>query len=536
MKIGIFTEGYPPQINGVATSVENSVKGLRKRGNEVFVVAAKYPNVKDEKYVTRLSSIPVIRDMNLRMATHLPERALFRLSKIEFDIIHCHSGGPLTIMGLEFSRLKRTPAVFTYHTLFNQYTHYVFRGKLITPKMAETASRILCNRFDYIIAPTLRIRKELVSYGVKKPIAVIASGIDTKKFDVKDDGFLRSKTGIPNDQKILLYVGRLAKEKSLDFVIRSFRIVAEKDKSCVLVITGNGTKKDVAFFKNLSRSLKLEKRVYFTGAFKPSEIEKVYAGGYVFLFASASETQGMVVWEALASGLPVIAVRDKALEDAIESGKNGIFTKRDENEFAKTVLEFLKNNDLRERMSKNAKESAQKFSLEKNAEELEKVYKKVLSEQANKRIHEVVLSSEINIPVERIWELLTDLTLYTKYVKHTQKVYGPKKLTIGTGWQDWSTMLWVPIKVSHKVVVFDKNKAIGFDIPFPWPVGGEMIQRIYLERNGPKTKFNASMKFRFGNRFVNILISSILKARLRDTMLYTMEKTQKDRLKLMGKN
>lgn len=379
MKIGFFTDGYLPQLNGVATSVDNSSQALRKRGQEVYVIAAKYPNLKENnKYTIRLNSISLIKEWNLRIATHLPEKALYNISKIDFDVIHGHSGGPVTFLGFEYAKLKKVPYVFTYHTLLNKYTHYFLRGMVIKPKVAEIASKIFCNHCDYIVAPTQGIKKELISYGVTKPIVVIPSGIDVKKFDIKEKGFLRKKLGLRQNQKIVLYVGRFAKEKSIDFLINSFAIVAKKDKNCVFVFVGEGTEKEKKHLKELIKKLKLEKRIYFAGAFSQDDIAKVYNDGYVFVFASDSETQGMVILESIASGLPVVAVSDKALIGVIKSGGNGIITKRDIDDFAKQVIMILGKPGLREKLSENAKETAKKFSVEKNAAELEKLYTSLL--------------------------------------------------------------------------------------------------------------------------------------------------------------
>jgi len=535
MKIGLFTDGYFPQIHGVSVSVDNSAKGLRlNKNNEVYVVAAKYPKIKKEKYVIRLNSISLIKDMNVRVATHIPDKAFFELSKIDFDIIHGHAGGPISLLGYELAKIKRIPYIFTYHTLFNQYTHYFLKGKIITPKMAETASRILCNRFDYIVAPTQRIKDELISYGVNKPIEVVPSGIDVKKFDISQTGFLRKKIGIRDDQKIVLYVGRLAKEKSIDFLLHSFKIIADKDKSCVLVLVGHGKSNDVKYFKSLVKELDLEKNVYFTGAFGQDEIAKAYVDGYVFVFASDSETQGMVVLEALAAGVPVIAVKDKALEGTVVDGENGILTNRDYNDFANEVVAFLNNQSLRDQMSVKSKQSVQRFSIEKHAQDLEKLYEKVLASRKMNRMHEVIVDSEIDLPVSRVWQLLTDPDYYPKYVKFVKKVYGPKEFCVGTEWKDLTTILWVPGKVIHRVTVLDKNKLLGFDVPMPFPLNGTMIQRVYFEENGTKTKFNASIKFKFNNLLIDVLVTPILKRRLKEMMMYTVERAREDREKLLS--
>lgn len=183
MKIGFFTDAYFPQVNGVVTSVYETARELRRRGHEVYIVTSRYPSYEDkEKNITRLSSIMLNKKTNIRVATHLPEKALFNLYKMDFDIIHGHGGGTISLLGLEIAKIKKIPYVFTYHTLFSKYAHYILKGLIIRPKMIEALSRIFCNRCDIVIAPTHKIKEILASYGVKKPIVVIPTGLDIKKF------------------------------------------------------------------------------------------------------------------------------------------------------------------------------------------------------------------------------------------------------------------------------------------------------------------------------------------------------------------
>ncbi len=377
MTIGFFTDGYAPQVNGVATSVESTAKALRKKGHKVFIIAPKYPDFKDkDKNVIRLQSIPFYKGMNLRVATHLPEKAMLDVSKIPFDVIHGHSGGTVTIMGLEIAKIKNIPYVFTYHTLWNRYTHYVLKGKILTPKMAEIASRVFSNRCDYVIAPTERVKKELKSYGVKKPITVIPSGIDIERFEKAKKGYLRKKLGL-RKEKILLYAGRLGKEKSIDFIIKAFEKVSKKDSSTVLVIAGYGPEEEK--LKKLAKKLNLEGKVLFTGLINQKDMPKVYKDAQIFLFASKTETQGLVVIEAMASGLPVVGVNDPAIETMVVDGQNGFITKRDPGEFSRKILEMLSNEELLFKFSKESKKHAEGFSLDKVACMFESLYKELVS-------------------------------------------------------------------------------------------------------------------------------------------------------------
>ena len=183
MRIGFFTDGFLPQPNGVATSVFESAKELERRGHEVWIIAPSYPGYIDKSLnVIRLTSLKVFKEPEIRLALNLPDRAMRKVLSMDFDIIHGHSGGVVTLMGWEVARAKNVPFVVTYHTLWNRYTHYFLKGKVITPKMMERATKIFGNQIDFLIAPTRRVERVLRSYGVKKPIKVVPSGINIDKF------------------------------------------------------------------------------------------------------------------------------------------------------------------------------------------------------------------------------------------------------------------------------------------------------------------------------------------------------------------
>src|SRR3989344_5529821 len=143
MRIGFFTDGFLPQPNGVATSVFESAKELERRGHEVIIVAPRFPGFFDDNpNVIRLTSVRVVKQPETRLALHLPDKSLRRVMSMDFDIIHGHSGGPVTLIGWEIARAKKIPFVVTYHTLWNRYTHYILKGKVVTPKMVEKVTKI----------------------------------------------------------------------------------------------------------------------------------------------------------------------------------------------------------------------------------------------------------------------------------------------------------------------------------------------------------------------------------------------------------
>lgn len=372
MKIGFFTDGYFPQINGVATAVEESAQALTSIGHEVFIVAPRYPNEKSKGNVFRMRSILVHRDFNIRMALTMPGKTIFDVARTKFDIIHGHNGGPISMGALEIARAKNIPFVFTHHTLWEHYTHYLVRG-LVRPSIMKVVMRIFSNRCDVIIAPTQKVKEALLKINVKRPIFVIPSSIDTNEFRPVKKGSLRKKLGLTKEDKILLYVGRLGKEKSVDFLIRAFKFIEEENQKVHFVLVGGGPQESQ--LKRLVNSLKL-KNVHFAGVVKHDELPAVYSDGDIFAFASTTETQGMVLIEALACGLPIVAVSDPATDGLL--GKAGIITRRDESDFASKALGLLKDNEKTAELSKLAVEEASRFSSAVIAYKLEEVYKKAI--------------------------------------------------------------------------------------------------------------------------------------------------------------
>ena len=377
MKIGFFTDGYLPQINGVATSVEELKNSLEKEGNEVYIIAPDYPKYKDkDKKIFRLKSFRLFKNPELRLSYMFPDKIFQKVLKIDFDIIHGFSGGSIPALGLALAKFKKKPYVFTYNTRLNHYTHYVMGGKLIRPKAVEKVVELYCNVCNYVIAPADYVKKELIEFGVKKPIAVIPNGIDIEKFKSGERGYLRKKLGLLEKDKIVLYLGRLAREKSVDFVIKAFARLSKLSGNYYLVIVGDGPHRET--LEKLVEDLDLTGKVIFLGFVEFKNVPKVYSDSDVFAFASETETQGMVVLEAMASGLSVLVTKDKVFEQVIENGKDGIMVERNQKKFAEELRTLLTDDKLRKTIGQNARKKAQQFSLDEIAKKFDTLYKSLI--------------------------------------------------------------------------------------------------------------------------------------------------------------
>jgi len=379
MRIAFFTDTYHPQVSGVVENVETSAKALRELGHHVTIVAPRTPGFKSkEKDVIWIPSVKVIKNPEIRLILPLPDKTMRALLAKNFDIIHGHSGGPACFLGWELARRKKIPYIFTYHTLFNRYTHYLFNGKIVTPKMAEVGSRVFCNLCSHVVAPTERVKKELLSYGVSKPITVVSGGVNLKKYQKLNPSFLRQKYKVARGKKILLYVGRLGKEKNIQFLLRSFARLKRED--AVLFIVGDGPER--AKLERLVVNMTLTDKVTFTGFVSAETVPSVYASGDLFIFASKSETQGLVVVEAMAAGTPVLAVNDEAYEGVVVNKVNGVLVENNIKDFTKALEKLLENKEQREELGKAAKAFVHEtFSSGHQAEMLTGIYQQAIAEK-----------------------------------------------------------------------------------------------------------------------------------------------------------
>jgi 1,2-diacylglycerol 3-alpha-glucosyltransferase len=380
MTIGIFTDSYLPLRDGVATSVASSAASLEKKGHTVYIIApesTKYGEYEDAYNVYRLRSYLLYREPEIRIGLQLPQRSLLKISTIDFDIIHGHACGPISILGWELARLRRIPFIATYHTLWKYYRYYFPFSFMRKPHVLEKMSSIFGNQCDIVVAPTEKVKRELLSYGIHKPIRIIPNGIDIEKFSAQQQGFLHKKLSIPHKKKIILSVGRLGEEKSIDFLIHSFAAYAHSVRSdAVLVLVGEG--KDKAKLESLAAESGILDRIYFTGAIAYTDMPQVYADADLFVFASQTETQGMVLLEALASGIPVLAVEDSAFVNIVKHNVNGMLVTKDTQLFASTMGNLLADMSTLTTFHKNAKNSVLAYSVENSTMSLESLYSETL--------------------------------------------------------------------------------------------------------------------------------------------------------------
>ena len=393
MNIGIFSDTYYPQINGVVTSIRMLEEELTKRGHKVFIFTTTDPQAKQpQQRVFRLPSMPFIFLPTMRLGILYPPLLLLKIRKLKLDVIHSQTEFPIGIFGKIVSEFIRKPIVHTYHTMYEDYVHYVAKGHLISPKMAQGYSRLFCNRADIVIAPVEKTKESLKKYGVKKPIEVVPTGIDFepfRKFDAGDVSELKKELGLNETDPIVLYLGRIAKEKSVDVILKQFPLLLKKIPEAKLVIVGDGPYRSA--LNELAVKLEINESVIFTGAKPWDVIGKYYKLGDIFITASTSETQGLTYIEAMAAGTPVVAKSDRSVEGVLIDGETG-YSFTNDDEAAEVMFRALTDVEGREKITEAAFKHIEFLSSNHFAESVEKIYFKAIelpkvSKENNKKKH-----------------------------------------------------------------------------------------------------------------------------------------------------
>ena len=380
MNIGIFSDTYFPQLNGVATSIRTLATALEARGHNVYIFTPSDPRCHegyDTLNVHRLPSIPVRFVQDYRAGYVFSPFLAKKIVDLELDIIHTQTEFCLGALGRFISTTQGIPLVHTYHTMYEDYTHYI---GLISKEMVRDFSGIYCNKATAIIAPTRKTEQLLKGYGVTKPISIIPTGINTSHFhknNFKPEEILelRKSLGLEADTPVIVSIGRIAKEKSIDVVIGALPALIEKLPDLKMVIVGEGN--EIENLSQFAESLGVRDHIMFTGGKPWDEIGKYYQLGNVFCSASVSETQGLTFAEAMAAGVPVVAKKDECIENIIENGVTGmLFDSNDE--LPDLLYRILTDKTLSERLSKASVSAMEALSVDTFADSVEQLYQNIL--------------------------------------------------------------------------------------------------------------------------------------------------------------
>lgn len=384
MKILIATDWYAPTVNGVVTSVLNLERELRAQGHEVRILTLSQSlktRVRDNvTFVGAVSAGLVYPGARLRTA--LASRQVQSLIRWRPDVIHTQCEFSTFLLARKISDHTGAPIVHTYHTVYEDYTHYFSPSRTWGRRMVALFSRHVIAQTAHVIVPTEKVRAILAGYHVSRPISVVPTGIDLSRFSGLSDGAylrqMKDKLGIPADNFVLTYVGRLAKEKNVEELLACLAELKRSDVT--LLVVGDGPYRSA--LEEAVRDLGLRDRVVFTGMVKPAQVADYYRLGDLFVSASTSETQGLTYIEALASGLPALCRKDPCLAGVIEDGVNG-WQFEDGAQFTACLQAYLSDEQLRTSMRTAAVELArQSFSAESFARRVTEIYTAAIEKEA----------------------------------------------------------------------------------------------------------------------------------------------------------
>lgn len=376
MKIGFFTDSYRPYTSGVVRSIETFTDELTNQGHQVYIFAPQYKDCEKEPRIFRYTSLPSPTNQDFSLAIPISVNARPLVKKLGLDIIHVHSPFLMGRHGARIAKMERIPLIYTYHTLYDKYVHYIPFAQNLSSKLVQKFTVDFCNRCDLVVVPTKIVKTIIRQNGVTSPIVDIPTGIDLKGYEQGDKSWLRQTYNIPVKDKILLFVGRIGQEKNLDFLVKCFAQIQQKLVDTTLVLVGGGPQEEA--LKILVKSLGIEKKVIFTGTLNRTSVIDSYVGSDLFVFASITETQGLVIGEAQAAGLPVVAVDAFGVKEMVKHGDSGFLTQLDMPEFTQHIMKLLTDPYLYQQMSKLAKIQGKHISSQACATKLVETYQEVI--------------------------------------------------------------------------------------------------------------------------------------------------------------
>jgi glycosyltransferase involved in cell wall biosynthesis len=418
MKIVMFTDAYWPRINGVTVSVDSFARALTKQGHDVLILCSYYPESydaavqvahnpeqKNAPKIVRVPSMPAFITKEDRIAKFHKWFWVFR--KVELfnpDIIHINTEFIIAEFGFLYARVHNLPAIYTFHTMWEEYAPNYF--PLVPPFLIKFFSRkVLKNalrRSFRVIVPTPQIDEVVHKYRPRAKTFLLPTGIDPQLFlhDKAEGEIFREKfeTLFPRvkGKRLLLFAGRVAKEKNIGFLLEILGDIQAKQKDVVLVIAGNGP--DMDFFKNEAERLGVCELSVFTGYLERPDLALLYTISEVFVFPSLTDTQGLVTLEAMFSGVPVVAIGALGTLMVMGGDNGGFMVKNDKEEFAARVLDLLEDRELCQKKSDEARLHARSWAIDE-------ITKKLVDEY---RATAEFYREEYGDPRTPVWELLMD--------------------------------------------------------------------------------------------------------------------------------
>lgn len=384
MKIAIFTNNYLPNPFGVSSSIESFRKEFERDGHEVYIFAPKTKGYQDENpNVFRYPSIDFRYKISFPLAIPYSKKINKILEKLEIDIIHSQHPNLLGSVAKKWAEKKQVPLIFTWHTLYDKYTHFVpiFVPKKFIGRGIISNAVSYANKADVVIAPTPSVARIIKDWGVcEEKILSLATGVE-RIFENADKEKIRKKYKIKKETIVLGVVSRFTQEKNIKFLFKVMITVLKKRSAVVFLVKGSGDLLEE--MKNYVDNEKLTERVIFTD--QEDRKEDVFAAIDIFVYASKSETQGMVIAEAMYSGAAIVAVEATGISDFVINGTNGFLVQQNEEEFSVAVRKIIDNQEVRKNFSNDAKKRIRdNYTAQFCAKKLLEIYAKAIANKKGK--------------------------------------------------------------------------------------------------------------------------------------------------------
>lgn len=386
MRILMITDVYFPRVNGVSTSISTFIRELESQGHRVTLIAPMYSDEGDDLEedigfeIIRIPARKVLFDPEDRlMKRRIMNLHLKHLARRQFDILHIQTPFLAHYAGIKLAGKLDIPVVETCHTYFEEYLyHYLrFLPRSWTRWLARRYARAQSADVDSMIVPSTMMHKILTDYGVSTPMHIIPTGLDEARFIGGNGDLFRAKFGVGPDRPVLCHVGRSAHEKNIDFLLDMLVLVKKEIPDVMLILAGEGPAQE--HLKSRSISLDLTDNVEFVNYLdRDTELKDCYCAGDVFVFASRTETQGLVLLEAMALGVPVVSTAVLGTVDILQPGMGALVADENLDNFSSKVITLLRDEELRRRKSKEAIEYAHTWSAEDTTLRLVEFYEDIL--------------------------------------------------------------------------------------------------------------------------------------------------------------
>lgn len=413
MRICMFSNTYLPHVGGVAKSIAAFTEDLRSMGHRVLVIAPTFDD-EDKEINHDVLRIPAVQNFNgsdFSVPLPLPFLIDYRLTEFNPHIIHSHHPFLLGDSAFRAARKRSLPLIFTHHTRYEEYTHYVSLGSPTMRQFVINLSTGYANLCSRVIAPSESIAEILAERGLTVPVEVLPTGVDLAFFEQGNGLEFRKRRGLGPEVRIIGHVGRLAPEKNLTFLTLAASSVLKNLKNVYFLVVGDGSSFDTV--REICEKEGVSGRLIMTGQLTGPELAGAYRSMDLFVFSSLSETQGMVLVEAMAAQTPVVALDAPGAREVIRNGENGALLSPESSpqDFGRAVLDYLKNEERLNNARKEAVKTAESFSRQACAIKLEGIYKKVLAGPIpESRWGEVEAWNGLLRTFKAEWELLSGKT------------------------------------------------------------------------------------------------------------------------------